>query len=104
MNLQGRKRSCVPLLAVFYRARSERKSTESLNEARESRRVTRWAPCEATEQEQNQYRSYCMKLRADMRSSVVRSMEGGVEDEFMWAGQGMPGTNVPGQRGREGPM
>ncbi len=30
------------------------------------------------------------------------SMEGGVGpwDEFVWAGQGMPGTNVPGQRGR----
>jgi len=28
-------------------------------------------------------------------------MEGGGEgDEFVWAGQGMPGTNVPGQRGR----
>jgi hypothetical protein len=32
---------------------------------------------------------------------MLRSMEGGGEgDEFVWAGQGMPGTNVPGQRGR----
>ncbi len=28
------------------------------------------------------------------------SMEGGVRDESVCAGQGMPGTNVPGQRGR----
>jgi hypothetical protein len=32
---------------------------------------------------------------------MVRSMEGGGGGyEFVWAGQGMPGTNVPGQRGR----
>jgi hypothetical protein len=33
---------------------------------------------------------------------MVRSMEGGGGggDESVWAGQGMPGTNVPGQRGK----
>ncbi len=33
---------------------------------------------------------------------MIHSLEGGVGDEFVWAGQVMPGTNVPGQRGEEG--